>query len=47
MSNLGLQLWSTGYRRAGACRRQICPKNYVANANLGGEPSGHILLPDY
>ena len=50
MSNLGLQLYletqDIGFERARVGDRYILEKLRSHDANLGGEPSGHILLPD-
>ena len=51
MSNLGLERYladqSIGFARAKVGDRYIHEMLKAQNGNLGGEPSGHILLPDH
>ena len=50
MSNLGLERFlanhNIAFDRANVGDRYILEKLKAQNGNLGGEPSGHILLPD-
>lgn len=50
MNNLGLEQWlakkAIGFTRAKVGDRYVLEMLRQQNGNLGGEPSGHILLPD-